>query len=789
MKSSKRKSRFTNAPVEQPSVEYNPNLRPIEHKRDEILYSVDKNPCTIVCGDPSVGKSIQIPKFLHDAGFGRDRNRYILVSIINDVSCISLAKSIASNLHTYLGEQVGYSTKFESDFNEDKMCIKVVTDEVLFKEILIDPLLIKYEAVILTKRELCDHLTVDCPYNDILPGVLDKIQKGRKDLKLLISTNRALDVQKYSDIFTDPPPVIKVLHCKIPLSLRSMLPPVCVRYLSKISLFRFCPRIFYLEKPTYDYIEKAVETVYSIHQMSKSDGDIQVFFTGTQEVADFIQKFENYKATNRLGDDLFCVALNNNLGTEDLEEVMKPTPAYKRKVICSSLVAETSILVPDVTYTVDCCFEKYDNMIIPASKEVCEARAKLSSRIKHGKVFRLCEASYYDRILPDYSKPAIYRCDLSLLILRLKALGVKNIWDFKYLNQPDEEDLVKALEVLYSLGALTDEAGLTEDIGLKLAELPVDPKLGAAILNSNREEWRCTDEILSISALMAVGNIFQTTIDPMRIAKTKKKCGALEGDHITLINIFNLYTKKNKSSRKAFCGEMYLNERNLIKAVKIKLQLKEYLHIMGVKIAKSDDYDDPPAILKSLITGFFTNIAQVQLDGSYKNIRSGESMKIHPSSVLANIKPKWVLYNDIFVGTKKYMREVSEVDIDWVLELCPHFYKDTRKEVQQEKYKNESKLNSKRAKDLVKQDQRLKESQGMMKARSNMMKKPKGKFFSSKPKTNAVSGLLSKRVRRNDLAPAPKDVKVDPTKLDRMFPNKKAKRESSKLSFADDEDY
>jgi HrpA-like RNA helicase len=177
--------------------------------------------------------------------------------------------------------------------------------------------------------------------------------------------------------------------------------------------------------------------------------------------------------------------------------------------------------------------------------------------------------------------------------------------------------------------------------------------------------------MLIIAALMTVGSIFQTNTDVQRIAKAKKTVGAIEGDHITMINIYNIYTRKQKNARKSYCGEMYINERTLIKAIKIKLQLKEYLHIMGVKINKSDDYDDPPAILKSLITGFFMNVAHRQIDGSnsYKNIRSSEILEIHPTSVLANIKPKWVIYNDIFTTTKRYMREVSEIDIDWVLEL------------------------------------------------------------------------------------------------------------------------
>lgn len=302
---------------------------------------------------------------------------------------------------------------------------------------------------------------------------------------------------------------------------------------------------------------------------------------------------------------------------------------------------------------------------------------------------------------------------------------------------------------------------------------------------------------------MSVGSIFLTNVDPVRVSKAKKKVGAVEGDHITLINIYNMYTRKSKNQRKSMVSEFYINERNMIKAIKIRSQLKEYLYLMGVAINKSDDYDDPPAILKSLITGFFQNLALKQIDGSYKNIRSNEPLEIHPSSVLANIKPKWIIYHDTFVTTKKYIKDVSEVDIDWVLELCPHFYKDTRKEYQQEKYKAESKLNTKRAKDLAIQEQKLKENQQMMESRSSIMKKPKpkmgGNFFSTKKKESA-SGIPKNRIRRHDLAPVPKDINFDPTKLERMFPNKKQKREGSQssgkdsstannhLSFAD-EDY
>lgn len=202
---------------------------------------------------------------------------------------------------------------------------------------------------------------------------------------------------------------------------------------------------------------------------------------------------------------------------------------------------------------------------------------------------------------------------------------------------------------------------------------------------------------------------------------------------------------------------------------------------MGIKINKSDDYDDPPAILKSLIHGLFMNVAMKQIDGTYKNIRGTEELHIHPSSVLCNIKPKFVMYSDIITTTKNFMREVSEIDIEWVLELAPHFYTDRRKEMHQEKYIAQSKLNHKNLKEEAKKPKEEKND--------GIIKIPKAKtgmgMYVGMP-NKKESKFSRKRVRRLELAPIPKDVKKDTTKLAGMFPNKKAK--NNNLSF-DGEDY
>lgn len=96
--------------------------------------------------------------------------------------------------------------------------------------------------------------------------------------------------------------------------------------------------------------------------------------------------------------------------------------------------------------------------------------------------------------------------------------------------------------------------------------------------------------------------------------------------------------------------------------------------------------------MKALVTGFFSNVAQRQIDGTYRNIRSpmDEQLVIHPTSVLANIRPRWILYNEIVVTSKKYMREVSAIQVEWLLELAPHFYVDRRKQLLEEHHKKEA---------------------------------------------------------------------------------------------------
>eukprot|EP00826_Nyctotherus_ovalis_P008050 TRINITY_DN1207_c0_g2_i5.p1 TRINITY_DN1207_c0_g2~~TRINITY_DN1207_c0_g2_i5.p1 ORF type:complete len:344 (-),score=100.33 TRINITY_DN1207_c0_g2_i5:130-1161(-) len=274
----------------------------------------------------------------------------------------------------------------------------------------------------------------------------------------------------------------------------------------------------------------------------------------------------------------------------------------------------------------------------------------------------------------------------------MKALGIRNVLDFEFISPPSEENIVKSLELLYALGALDEKTELTKEIGYKLVEFPLDPKLGTTLLKSNLEEYKCMEEMLNLASILSVQNLFLGSKEPTLIAKAKKKdVGTIEGDHLTLLNAFKVYGRiKVPKSREQFCRDHFINEKAMVRAIQIRSQLRNMVRQLKIEIKPSDDYDDYESILKCVTAGYFTHVAQLQTDGSYRNVRNNALLYIHPSSVLANLRPRWVVYHEIVATKYQYMREVSEINPQWLLELAPHYFMDRRKEELEEKHIKEA---------------------------------------------------------------------------------------------------
>lgn len=432
--------------------------------------------------------------------------------------------------------------------------------------------------------------------------------------------------------------------------------------------------VYYLKEPCSNYIEKSIETVQSINQ-TQAPGDILVFLTGQEDISIFQSQFH-------LNKNLEVLPLYSSLPIEDQMKVFQPSIG-KRKVIAATNIAETAVTIEGVLYVIDCCFCKmkyYKNSIewlsmYPISKSQAIQRAGRAGRLRPGKCYRLCTENSYNS-LSDSCLPEILRVDLSQPIIYLKTLGIHNMPNFPFMNPPNKSSIIEAFELLHSLNVVDESGLLSQDVGKIISEFPINMKLAVMLVKSCSENFRCSQEMLSIVSMMSVQNIFSTRT-PEAIVASKVKIGAKEGDHVTMLNILETFSRINNfNDRKKFCIEFKLNMRALQRAGRIKDQLKSIMQKLKLRTISCEC--DVESILRCLVTGLFMNAAQREPNGIYKTLKSNDDYHLHPSSVLNLVKPPWIVFTEVLQTDKMYLLDSSEIDADWLFELAPNYFEDLR---------------------------------------------------------------------------------------------------------------
>lgn len=350
-----------------------------------------------------------------------------------------------------------------------------------------------------------------------------------------------------------------------------------------------------------------------------------------------------------------------------------------RKVIVATNVAETSITISGIVYVIDCGFVKlraYNPrtaieclVVVPVSQASANQRAGRGGRNRSGKCYRLYTEEAFDK-LPQSTVPEMQRSNLAPVILQLKALGIDNVLRFHFMSPPPAQSMVQALELLYALGGLDKDCHLTEPLGLRIAEFPLNPMFAKMLLESGN--FGCSQEILSIAAMMQIQNVFVVPSNQKSHAiRMHRKFAVEEGDHLTMLNVYEAFIKHNKNSQ--WCQEHFLNYKGLVRAATVREQLKKLL--VKFQVPKTSSEGDPDPVLRCIVSGFFANAARFHSTGAYRTIRDGHELHIHPASVLyAEKPPRWVLYNEVIQTSKYYMRDVTAIESAWLLELAPHFY-------------------------------------------------------------------------------------------------------------------
>ncbi|XP_070188507.1 probable ATP-dependent RNA helicase DHX35 isoform X2 [Littorina saxatilis] len=560
-----------------PAVSFNPNRNlsieqqrqrlPAFKYRSQILYLLERYQTTIIIGETGCGKSTQIPQYLLEAGWGAD-NHVIGVTQPRRVAAITVSSRIADERGTILGDEVGYLIRFDNCCDPAKTRIRFMTDGMMIKEIMQDPLLSKYSVIML------DEAHERALNTDITLGLLRKIQKKRSDLKLLIAS-ATLDAEEMKNFFNyneTEDPEKDTAAC---MTIEGREYPVDIHYSMD---------------PLPDYIQATVDTVMKIH-FNEKPGDVLAFLTGMEEVDTVVRRLiEEAKKLKKEDMKMTVVPMHGSLPASEQMRAFQKAPHNSRKVVVATNIAEASITINGIVYIVDCGFVKLKAynpttgieslVVIPVSKASANQRAGRAGRVRAGKAFRLYTEESFDK-LPDATVPEIQRSDLAPVILQLKALGISNIVRFNFLSPPPAQSMVRGLELLYALGALDDSGNLTSPLGLQMVEFPLSPCFAKVLLVSG--EFECSQEALTVAAMTQIQNIFITPSGKRGAAdKEKRKFAVEEGDHITLVNVFKAFLKYGKNSR--WCGEHFLNYKGLVRAVEIREQLKKLVQRFKVPL-------------------------------------------------------------------------------------------------------------------------------------------------------------------------------------------------------------
>ncbi|XP_052248840.1 LOW QUALITY PROTEIN: ATP-dependent RNA helicase DHX8-like [Dreissena polymorpha] len=617
---------------------------PIYKLKDELVKAVNDNQVLVVIGETGSGKTTQITQYLAEAGY-TTRGK-IGCTQPRRVAAMSVAKRVSEEFGCRLGQEVGYMIRFE-DCTSPETKIKYMTEGMLLRECLIDRDLTQYAIIMLDEAH---ERTV---HTDVLFGLLKEAVKKRKDLKLIV-TSATLDAVKFSQYFFESP-IFTIPGRTYPVE------------------------ILYTKEAETDYLDASMITVMQIHLM-EPPGDILLFLTGQEEIDTACEiLYERMKALGPEVPELIILPVYSALPSEMQTRIFDPAPPGSRKVVIATNIAETSLTIDGIYYVVDPGFVKQkvynsktgmDQLIVtPISQAQAKQRAGRAGRTGPGKCYRLyTERAYRDEMLPT-AVPEIQRTNLASTVLSLKAMGINDLLTFDFMDAPPMQTLVSAMEQLHALSALDDE-GLLTRLGRRMAEFPLEPMLSKMLIMS--VQLGCSDEILTIVSMLSVQNVFYRPKDKQDLADQRKaKFHQIEGDHVTLLAVYNAW--KNNKFSSPWCFENFVQVRTLKRAQDVRKQMlgimdRHKLDVVSCGKATSK-------VQKAICSGFFRNAAKKDPQEGYRTLVDSQVVYIHPSSALFNRQPEWVIYHELVMTTKEYMREVTAMDPKWLVEFAPKFFK------------------------------------------------------------------------------------------------------------------
>ncbi|MEY4447028.1 MAG: ATP-dependent helicase HrpB [Pseudomonadota bacterium] len=636
-------------------------------KRDEIARAMADHQVIIVCGETGSGKTTQLPKIALALGRGRlnaapgQRGKWIGHTQPRRIAASSVAKRIAEELKTPLGDVVGYKVRFQDRLSKDAS-VKLMTDGILLAETQTDPLLEAYDTIIIDEAHERS-LNID-----FLLGYLRQILPRRPDLKVVV-TSATIDADRFAQHFASskgPAPVIMVSGRTFPVEMR------------------WRPFEETRERDLNDAIAEAVDELWTGH----ASGDILVFLPGEREIReanDHLRKHLSHSAVTRGAEVLPLFA---RLSQADQERVFESHNG--RRIVLATNVAETSLTVPGIRYVIDVGTARVKRyslrskveqlMVEPISQAAANQRAGRCGRVANGICIRLYDEKDFNG-RPRFTDPEILRSSLAGVILRMKSLHLGVVDDFPFIEAPSKRAITDGYQLLAELGAVNDNLELTRT-GTELAKLPLDPRVGRMILEAR--DRQALDEVLIIASAMSVQDVRDRPMDAQAQAdQAHVKFDDEKSEFTGYLKLWK-WLSETRGGKSAAGSEHKLSNRqyeqllrqNFVNIRRVREWRDTHTQLHTTVAEHRWHLNSQPAsyeqIHLSMLAGLLGNVGCKQEDEDVYLGARGIKFYRHPGAHLSKKPGRWTVVSELVETTRLFGRGIANIEPTWLEQVGGH---------------------------------------------------------------------------------------------------------------------
>jgi ATP-dependent helicase HrpA len=651
-----------------------PESLPVSGKRDEITAAMLAHQVVIVCGETGSGKTTQLPKIALAMGRGKLNDpagrtgKLIGHTQPRRIAASSVAKRIAEELKTPLGEVVGYKVRFQDRLSRDAS-VKLMTDGILLAETQTDPLLKAYDTLIIDEAHERS-LNID-----FLLGYLRQLLPRRPDLKVVI-TSATIDAQRFADYFASPATASAPATPAPVIMVSGRMFPVEQRYRP------------FEESRDYDLNNAIADGVDELWRNPHSAGDILIFLPGEREIreaADHLRKHLAHQPVLRSAEVLPLFA---RLSQAEQDRIFDGHTG--RRIVLATNVAETSLTVPGIRYVIDAGTarvkrysfrNKVEQLLVePVSQAAANQRAGRCGRVADGICIRLYdEQDFLGR--PRFTDPEILRSSLAAVILRMKSLHLGSIESFAFIEPPQGRAIADGYQLLAELGAVDDDNELTP-VGRNLARLPLDPRVGRMILEAR--DRQALDEVLVIASALSVQDVRDRPMDKQAQAdqahakfddeksefsgylKLWKWLGDARGGHDAVQKLTNRQYEN-------LLRENYVNIRRVREWRDIHSQLHsvvgEQKWVLNTRPASYEQ------LHLSMLCGLLGNLGVKNEEEDWYLGARGIRFYRHPGAKLSKKPGRWIVAAELVETTRLFGRGIANIEPQWVEQVGGHLLK------------------------------------------------------------------------------------------------------------------